>query len=103
MSVPWGGYVGPLRGEGFAATYTTVSKRRVQMLLILSIVVILAAVVILPFWHMLGVGIFAALLFWKFHIHPFPVIALYLVAYCVRWLLVFFGLAGLFAWASREK
>jgi branched-subunit amino acid transport protein AzlD len=73
------------------------------MLIILSIVVAVAALIILPFWHLLGVGIFAALLFWMFHIHPLPVIALYLVAYCIRGVLVFLGLAGLFAWATREK
>jgi branched-subunit amino acid transport protein AzlD len=73
------------------------------MLIILSIVVALAALFILPFWHLLGAGIFAALLFWLFHIHPLPVIALYLAAYCIRWVLVLLGLAGLFAWASREK
>ncbi len=73
------------------------------MIIIVSILVVLAALAILPFWHILGIGIFAALLFWMFHIHPLAVLGLYLVVYCTRWLLVFLGLAGVFAWVSREK
>jgi hypothetical protein len=73
------------------------------MIIIVSILVLLAAVAILPFGHMLAVGIFAALLFWMFHIHPVAVVGLYLVAYCLRWVLIFLGFAGLFAWVSREK
>lgn len=73
------------------------------MIVIVSILVVLVALAILPFWHILGVGIFAALLFWMFHIHPLAVVGLYLVAYCVRWVLIFLGLVGVFAWARRDS
>lgn len=82
--------------------YSMKQQRGSQVIVIVSILVVLAALVILPFWHILGVGIFAALLFWMFHVHPLAVVALYLVAYCVRWLLIFLGLWGVFAWTRRK-
>jgi hypothetical protein len=72
-------------------------------MLIGSILVAVAALVILPFWHVLGIGIFAALLFWLFHIHPMVVVGWYLLVFLVRWVLVVLGFVGLVTWASRDR
>ena len=73
------------------------------MLVVLYILLAIAALVILPFSHIIGVGIFAALLFWAFHIHPAAVFGLYVLAYALRSVLVLLGLAGAVSWFSRKS
>ena len=73
------------------------------MFVVLYILLAIAALVILPFSHIIGVGIFAALMFWAFHIHPAAVLGLYTLAYAIRSLLALVGLAGAVSWAVRKS
>lgn len=73
------------------------------MFVVLYIALATVALVILPFSHIVGVGIFAALLFWAFHIHPAAVFGLFTLAYALRSLLVLLGLAGAVSWVFRKS
>lgn len=73
------------------------------MFVILYIALAIATLVIVPFWHILGVGILSALLFWAFHIHPAAVFGLCLLAYVLRSVLALIGLVGAVSWFSRKS
>ncbi|NTF23571.1 hypothetical protein G6L37_34940 [Agrobacterium rubi] len=73
------------------------------MMFILYIALAIICLIVLPFSHIVGIGIFSALLFWAFHVHPAAVFGLYLVAYVLRSILVLAGLVGAVSWFGRKK
>lgn len=72
------------------------------MLLFFYAVLAVVTLVVVPFWHIIGLGLFSALLFWGFHINPAFVFAFYIVATVVRSTLFLLGLAGIASWFSRK-
>lgn len=71
-----------------------------KMIVIYAILAVVA-LLLLPFSHVLGVLIVAAILFAVFHVPPVVVIGIYLVFHLLRWILPILGLAWLISLFSR--